>query len=36
MRAAEEGLTIVVRDHGFGIQPRAGAVRPRRSASACR
>ena len=27
MRAGEEGLTIVVRDHGSGIQPRPGALR---------
>ncbi len=28
MRAAEEGLTIVVRDHGTGIQPRPARSEP--------
>jgi serine/threonine-protein kinase RsbW len=28
MRAAEEGLTIVVRDHGSGIQPRPARSEP--------
>ena len=28
MRAAEEGLTIVVRDHGSGIQPRPARAEP--------
>jgi serine/threonine-protein kinase RsbW len=28
MRAAEDGLTIVVRDHGSGIQPRPARAEP--------